>query len=253
MAGQQHVNNPQGDRLVYELQDGRSPCVVFLSGYRSNMTGTKAQYLADWCSREGLAMLRLDYSGHGASGGSFEDGSISKWTRDTLVVIDAATTAPLLLVGSSMGGWIMLNVALALGQRVRALIGIAAAPDFTRRLLRHELTGDQCAALERDGRIVMDSEYDSEGYPLTRTFVDDGEKNLLLDRPIQIDCPVRLLHGMQDQAVPWETTIRLSQALAGNNVQVRLIKDGDHRLSEPGQLAILGDTISDTLGLLAVG
>ena len=253
MAGQQHVNNPQGDRLVYKLQDGRSPCVVFLSGYRSNMAGTKAQYLTDWCRSEGLAMLRLDYSGHGASGGCFEAGSISKWTRDALVVIDAATTAPLLLVGSSMGGWIMLKVALALGQRVRALIGIAAAPDFTRRLLCDELTQDQCAVLERDGRIVMDSEYDPEGYPLTRIFMEDGEKNLLLDRSIEIDCPVRLLHGMQDQAVPWETTIRLSQALAGNDVRVHLIKDGDHRLSEPRHLALLGDTISDTVGLLTLG
>ena len=250
MVGRQRVNNLEGDSLAYVFQSGISPCVVFLGGYRSDMTGTKAEYLADWCRREGRSMLRLDYSGHGSSEGCFEAGTISKWTRDALVVIHAVTTDPLILVGSSMGGWIMLKVALALGQRVKAMIGISAAPDFTRRLFRHELSPDQREALDRDGRIVLESEYDSDGYPLTRAFIEDGEENLVLDQSIEVDCPVRLVHGMQDQVVPWETTTRLSQALAGSDVQVRLIKDGDHRLSDPGQLELLRDTVSDTLDLL---
>ena len=252
MVGIQRVNNLEGDSLAYMFQNGISPCVVFLGGYRSDMTGTKAEYLADWCRREGQSMLRLDYSGHGLSEGCFDAGSISKWTRDALVVIHAATATSLILVGSSMGGWIMLKVALVLGQRVKAMIGIAAAPDFTRRLFRHELTPNQREVLDRDGRIVLESEYDSDGYPLTRVFIQDGEENLLLDQSIEVDCPVRLLHGMQDQVVPWETTTRLSQALAGGDVQIRLIKDGDHRLSDPSQLELLRDTVSDTLGLITV-
>lgn len=146
----------------------------------------------------------------------------------------------------------MLKIALVLGQRVKAMIGIAAAPDFTRRLFRHELTPNQREILDRDGRIVLESEYDSDGYPLTRVFIQDGEENLLLDKSIEVDCPVRLLHGMQDQVVPWETTTRLSQALVGGDVQIRLIKDGDHRLSDPSQLELLRDTVSDTLGLITV-
>jgi pimeloyl-ACP methyl ester carboxylesterase len=147
------------------------------------MSGTKAQYLADLCRAQGHAMLRFDYSGHGVSGGQFENGSISAWTQDTLAVIKAAVDGSLILIGSSMGGWIMLHVALALGSQVSGMIGIAAAPDFTRDLMWRDLTAEQRDTLNRDGVVLIDSEYDPDGYPVTKAFIEDGERNLLLENP----------------------------------------------------------------------
>tara|TARA_B100001123_G_C15251999_1_gene1003134 strand:+ start:394 stop:1176 length:783 start_codon:yes stop_codon:yes gene_type:complete len=247
MAETEFILNSAAQKLAYVFEPGQGPCVVFLSGYRSDMSGIKAQYLADFCRAQGQAMLRFDYSGHGASGGQFENGSISTWTQDALTVIKATFDGPLILVGSSMGGWIMLHVALELRSQVSGMIGVAAAPDFTRDLMWRDLTAEQRDTLNRDGVIFLDSEYDPRGYPVTKAFIEDGEKNLLLKNSIDVYCPVRLIQGMLDTEVPWDTAVQLSQALTTTDVQVCLVKNGDHRLSDNIQLQLLGSTLEEVL------
>lgn len=226
---------------------GDLPWIIFLGGFRSDMEGTKAQYLLNWCKKNERAFLRFDYSGHGLSGGLFEEGTISRWTDDALDVIQAFTEGSCILVGSSMGGWIMLRAALALGDRVSGLLGIAAAPDFTRDLIAKELTLSQRRCLEEHGQITLTSEHDPEGYILTQAFIDDGETCCLLDKPLDIRVPVRLLQGRQDNEVPWQTALQLSESLKTADVRVQLLKDGDHRLSNLTQLALIGVTLEELL------
>ena len=183
-------------------------------------------------------MLRFDYSGHGASEGRFEDGDIGRWTADALALMDALTQGPLVLVGSSMGGWIALLVALARPGRVAGLVGIAAAPDFTERLMWQAMSPRERERLMGEGVLHVPSQY-GEPYPITRRLIEDGRRRLLLDAPIPLDCPVRLLHGQRDPDVPWETALRVAERLSGTDVQVTLVKDGDHRLSRPQDLALL--------------
>ncbi|MEJ0015635.1 MAG: alpha/beta hydrolase [Acetobacteraceae bacterium] len=237
---------PDGTRLDGTRQDGRGPTVVFLPGFRSDMTGDKATSLAAFCAARGQAMLRFDYSGHGASGGRFEDGTIGRWADDALTVIDRLSEGKLVLVGSSMGGWIALLAARARPERVAALIGIAAAPDFTEALMWAAMDEGQRAVLMRDGVWPRPSQY-GESYPITRALIEDGRRHLLLDAPIALDCPVRLLHGQADPDVPWETSLRIAERLTGTDVQVTLVKDGDHRLSRPQDLALLHRTLAPLL------
>jgi pimeloyl-ACP methyl ester carboxylesterase len=233
--------------LAWQRLAGRSPTLVFLPGLRSDMRGEKATMLAAFCAALGQACLRFDYSGHGASGGRFEDGTIGRWAADAVAAIDALSAGPVLLVGSSMGGWIALLTALARPERVAALVGIAAAPDFTEALVWAGLDSGQRAALMQHGSVTLPSAY-GEPMTLTRALVEDGRRHLLLDRPIPLACPVRLLHGQRDAEVPWATALRLSERLAGADVQVTLVKDGDHRLSRPADLALLRDVIGRMLG-----
>lgn len=225
--------------LAYKKQPGLKPWVIFLGGFRSDMEGLKAQYLAKWCESKGRAFLRLDYSAHGKSEGVFDQGSISRWTTDTLTVVREIGTDPCVLVGSSMGGWIMLRVALAISQQVKGLIGIAAAPDFTQRLISRELTSTQKASLRETGKIRLSSEYDPEGFDLTQAFIDDGDSCCVLDKPLPINLPVNLIQGCKDTEVPWETALHLANALESQDVNVQLIKDGDHRLSSPSALKLV--------------
>ena len=222
--------------LAYKARSGRTPIVVFLPGFKSNMDGTKALALDGWARRQGQAMLRLDYAGHGRSGGKHIDGTISSWTEDALAVIDEVTDGPLVLVGSSMGGWIMTLIARARPQRIAGLVGLAAAPDFTQELLPNELSEAQWQALARDGAIDVASDYDDEPVTITSRLVEDGRENLVLGSPTPIDAPVRLLHGMADRDVPWAMSQRLGDALTGDDVRLTLIKSGDHRLSRPQDL-----------------
>jgi pimeloyl-ACP methyl ester carboxylesterase len=217
--------------------------VVFLGGYASDMTGTKATYLATWCRDRGRAFVRFDYQGHGRSSGHLADGAIGAWRDDALAVVRECAAGPLVLVGSSMGAWIMLLVALAIPDRIHALVGLAAAPDFTEDLLWDRLGADQQAALRRDGVIRLPSAY-GEPLPFTWRLVEDGRRHFVLRGPIPLTCPVRLLHGTADEDVPWETSWRLVAALAGRDVALTLVKDGGHRLSEPHELALLGATIA---------
>ena len=241
------LNTHRGYSLVARKTEGKPPWVVFLGGFRSDMEGTKAQYLSRWCKKKGHSFLRFDYSGHGVSGGCFEEGTIGQWTQDALEVIDAFCPGPCILVGSSMGGWIMLRVALALGTRVHGLLGIAAAPDFTRDLISKDLSTDEQSVLEREGQITVTSEYDPDGYILTELFIQDGEACCLLDAPLGITVPVRLLQGCEDSEVPWQTALRLSECLQATDVRVQLLKDGDHRLSHPEQLMLISDTLAELI------
>lgn len=241
-----YIDRGDGVPLAYALTPGRAPTVVFLPGFRSDMTGDKATHLAAFCAARGQAMLRLDYSGHGASGGPFEDGGIGQWAEDALVLIDRLTTGKLVLVGSSMGGWIALLGALARRERVVGLVGIAAAPDFTERLMWQAMAPPEREILLRDGVLQVPSQYGGP-YPVTRHLIEDGRAHLLLDAPIALDCPVRLLHGQRDPDVPWETALRIAERITGLDVRITLVKDGDHRLSRPGDLALLGRTLSPLL------
>jgi pimeloyl-ACP methyl ester carboxylesterase len=231
-----------GARLACVSHPGVGPTVVFLGGYASDMSGTKATYLDDWCRERGRAFLRFDYQGHGLSSGRLTDGTIGLWRDDALTVIPQCTVGPLLLVGSSMGAWIMLLAALAMPDRIHALVGIAAAPDFTEDLLWARLDEGQRAHLRRDGVIRPPSRY-GEPLPFTWRLVEEGRTHLLLRAPIPLTCPVRLLHGTADEDVPWETSRRLAEKLRSRDVALTLVKDGGHRLSEPHELALLGATV----------
>ena len=212
---------------------GAGPTVVFLPGYASDMTGTKAVALEAWAKAGGRAFVRFDYRGCGADSASFEDYTLEDWRDDAIAVIDSLQ-GPVVLVGSSMGGWLMLLAALARRPRIVGLVGIAAAPDFT----QWGFDESQRAMLKRDGRLLEPSEY---GAPLvtTRGFWAAGQRQLLLDAEIAIDCPVRLLQGQADPEVPWENALRLAEALRSDDVQVTLVKDGDHRLSRAPDLALI--------------
>ena len=241
------LDRGDGVELAWAARDGRRPTLVFLPGFASDMTGSKALALDAFCAARGQAMLRLDYSGHGASGGLFEAGCIGRWRDDALLLIDRLTEGPLLLVGSSMGGWIALLLALARPARIAGLVGIAAAPDFTERLIWQGMTEPARAALARHGHLDVPSAY---GPPtrITNALIEDGRRHLLLDAPIPLRAPVRLLHGQCDPDVPWRTALDLAERLDSADVQTILIKDGDHRLSRPADLAILAATVTTLLG-----
>jgi pimeloyl-ACP methyl ester carboxylesterase len=236
-----------GDELAWVRLEGRGPTVVFLPGFRSDMTGDKATALAAYCAEQGRAMLRFDYSGHGASSGDFLDGTIGVWAADALAAIDALTDGKVVLVGSSMGGWIALLTAIARPDRVVGLVGVAAAPDFTQRLMWEAMAPAERATLERDGVLYVPSQY-GEPTPITLALIRDGEKHQVLTGRIPIDCPVRLLHGQADPDVPWELALRIAEQVATPDVRVLLVKDGDHRLSRPEDLALLRQTLASLLG-----
>ena len=246
MQEQGKLDRGDGVALAWVRTPGRGPCTVFLPGYRSDMEGAKALEAEAFCAAHGLACLRLDYSGHGASGGAFTDGTISRWTADALHLLDHLTEGPLVLVGSSMGGWIALLLALARPDRVQALVGIAAAPDFTEDLMWDAMAPGERAALGRDGVLPVPSAY-GEPTPVTLALIEDGRRHLLLRAPLPLRCPVRLLHGMRDPDVPWETALRLAGRLDGDDVQAVLVKDGDHRLSRPSDLILLRRTLGGLL------
>ena len=240
------LDRGDGVELAWKKQRGHAPTVVFLPGFRSDMNGDKASALATFCAERDQACLRFDYSGHGASGGRFDDGTIGQWSRDALAAIDYLSDGPLILVGSSMGGWIALLAALARKERIAGLIGIAAAPDFTEALMWQAMMPAQRDILMREGILRVPSQY-GDPTPITRALIEDGRNHLLMDRPIAIDCPVRLLHGQHDPDVPWETALRIAERVTSQDVQVILVKDGDHRLSRPQDLALLRHTLTRLL------
>jgi len=241
------LDRGDGTRLAWAHLAGTGPTLVFLPGFKSDMAGSKALALRNFAQARGAAMLRFDYSGHGASEGAFTDGSIGRWTDDALCVIEAQAPGPLILVGSSMGGWIGLLLALRLAARVVAYVGIAAAPDFTEDLMWQSMAPAEKQVLLQHGQISVPSEY-GEPLVITRHLIEEGRGHLLLGAAIPIACPVRLLQGQMDPDVPWETALKLARRLDSADVQTILIKDGDHRLSRPADLALLGRTIASLLG-----
>ncbi|WP_430447278.1 alpha/beta hydrolase [Sphingorhabdus contaminans] len=236
----QFLNRPDGTRLAYRHLHGEGPTIVFLPGYMSDMQGGKAQALATWAQAQGRAILRLDYSGCGESGGEFESGTLDIWRDDVCAVIAAVVTGPIILIGSSMGGWLMLLVAEALGDQVRALVGIAAAPDFT----DWDFDAADKAAVMESGSIERPSDYGYEPMVITHNFWRSGQDNLRLTDNIAIQCPVRLIHGQQDPDVPWEISLKLAASLCSADVQTLLVKDGDHRLSRDQDIALLIDVVA---------
>lgn len=240
---------PDGRAIAYRRQDGRGPCVVFLGGFRSDMTGTKAQHIADWCAAEGRAFLRFDYTGHGASSGDFLEGAIGDWARDAQDAVTRLTEGPLVLVGSSMGGWISLLLARRAPERVAALVGIAPAPDFTEDSMWAGFDVGQRAALETVGRVELPTDYADTPYVITRRLIEDGRAQLVLRAPLKLPFPVRILHGTADTDVDPAVSLRLLGHAQGADMRLTLVKGADHRFSAPDDLALITRTLADLLAV----
>lgn len=241
-----YLERSNAPKIAYIRQNGPKsdlPTVVFLHGYHSDMMGTKAQFLAAWCEARGQNFLRFDYSGHGQSEGKFEDGTIGSWAQDALDAVDRLTTGKILLVGSSMGGWLAFLTALSRPKRVMGLIGLAAAPDFT-RWMQDGLSKEDKHSLIANGYFLRPSDY-GEPYKVTKKFLDDGDQHCLLDMPIRLFFPVRLLQGMKDDDVPWQTAHRIANAISGEDKKVFLLEGGDHRLSRDEDLKLLGQQVAE--------
>ena len=233
----------RGRRLAYRHRVGDGPTILFLPGYLSDMEGGKAVALDAWAGQRGRAMLRFDYAGCGASDGRFAEQGLGDWLEDVLAMIDRVVSGPVVLVGSSMGGWLMLLAARARPERVTGMVGIAAAPDFT----DWGFSDAEKAEIARNGRIEQPSPYADAPTVTTRTFWESGEGLRLLGAEIAIDCPVRLLHGTGDADVPWHLSLALLEALRSADVQATIVKDGDHRLSRPEDIALLIATVDRLL------
>ncbi len=225
-------------QLAYVKSEGKGPGVIFCGGFRSDMTGVKAVALEEFCAARGQQFIRFDYSGHGQSSGAFEDGTIGGWKDDVLAVLTNLSKGPQVLIGSSMGGWLSLLAAMEKPKRVCAIITIAAAPDFTEHMIRQKLTTAQKMRMEKKGVIRVASDI-GEPYAISRGLIEEGRKHLLLDGVIPVACPVHLIHGMKDDDVPWEYSLALNEKLASQDVKLTLVEGGDHRLSEPKDIARL--------------
>ncbi len=226
---------PDGRRIAYQFTPGHGPALVFLPGYMSDMAGSKAAAVFARAQASGRACLLLDYSGCGQSDGQFADGTLTRWADEVIALIEALVAGPVTLIGSSMGGWLMLLVAEALGARVAGMIGIAAAPDFS----EWGYDATQKAQLARGETVLEVNPYGPEPTPTHAAFWHDAQNRLMLDRSIIIHCPVRLLHGQRDTDVPWDISLRLADTLLSDDIQVTLVKDGDHRLSREADIALL--------------
>lgn len=234
---------PNNHRIAYALTDGTLPCVIFLGGFKSDMTGLKATALEAYCKERGQRFIRFDYSGHGKSTGKFEEGTIGGWKNDALAVIDKLGAEKNILVGSSMGAWISLLCALERQEKLAGMVGIASAPDFTEKLIWERLNDEQKGVLQREGVYYAPSCYGEEPYPITLKLIEEARNHLLLDREIKLDIPVRLLHGTNDEDVPWQVSTTLLQLISSHDTALTLVKNGNHRLSEPAQLNMMCDAV----------
>lgn len=242
------ISLADGTNIAYRHTAGATPGILFCAGFNSNMQGDKALALEAWCIEQGRQFTRFDYFGHGESSGTLEEGTIGRWRDDALAILDSVTTGTQIVVGSSMGGWIMLLTALARPQRIHGLVGIAAAPDFTQVLRDSELTHSQLRELEETGYCDLPNSYDdSETYRIGQQLLDEGRDHLLLNEAICLDVPVRLLHGQCDQDVPWQLSLAIAEKLLSDDVAVQLVKSGDHRLSRPEDIQRLLHVIDELL------
>ena len=239
-----------GEKLAFRRRTGKTPGIMLCGGFRSDMTGSKAVALDIHCATMGRAYLRFDYRGHGESSGLFADGTIGSWRDDTLAVLDGATEGPMVLVGSSMGAWIALLAALARPDRVRGLVLVAPAVDFTQALIWDRLSDDVRKLLKTDGLWRRPSDYSEEPDEITMRLIEEGRGHLLFGGPIGFSGPVRILHGTADETVPWEYAKRVAEALTSGDVTLTLVKDGDHRLSDPVNLARLCAAADEVAGLI---
>lgn len=221
--------------------------IIFLGGFKSDMNGTKATAIAAYAKKNDLDFIKFDYSGHGTSSGDFVDGSIDLWLEDTLRVIDQLTNKPQILIGSSMGGWIMLLAALARPERIAALIGLAAAPDFTEELIWNYLSNEQKTILANTGQVLFNNEFCEHAYPISQKLLKESKPHILLDKEIPINIPIHLIHGMEDKDVPFSTAIRIAEKVTSKNVQISLLKNAGHGLSQPKELELIYQAIEDAI------
>ncbi len=242
-----YLETAQGRRIAYDRVAGTGPGVVFLGGFRSDMTGTKAQYLEAWARAQGRAFLRFDYSGHGQSSGAFEAGCIGDWAQDAMAVLAALTEGPQVLVGSSMGGWIALLVARTMPERVAGMVTIAAAPDFTEDSMWDGFDAAQRATLEEAGQIALPSEY-GEPLVITRRLIADGRAHLVLRDPLALPFPVRMLQGTADADVDMAVALRLLDHAQGDDIRLTLVKGADHRFSDAACLEMIAAAVEDVSG-----
>ncbi|MBM1310814.1 alpha/beta hydrolase [Sulfitobacter mediterraneus] len=246
MGDTSFLTTRQGRKLAYHLTQGRGPCVVFLGGLKSDMMGTKAVFLEEWAQAQGRAFLRFDYSGHGESSGSFTDGCIGDWAEDTAEAVAELTEGPILPVGSSMGGWQALLLARFIPERLAGLVTIAAAPDFTEDGYWASFTDAQKQQLAETGQVELPSDY-MEPYIITGRMIEDGRKQLVLRDNLELPFPVRFLQGTADTAVSVETAVRLLEHAIGPDMQLKLVKDADHRFSDGPCLDLILGAIEEVL------
>jgi pimeloyl-ACP methyl ester carboxylesterase len=250
-ASSGRLRRPDGHELAYDLLPAKAgspaPGVVFLHGLASDRRGTKAEALMKHCQDRGYGFLAFDMFGHGEATGRLEEAGPGRWRDDALAAIDALTKGPQIVIGSSMGGWIMLLAALARPQRLAGLIGIAAAPDFTEDLVWAQFSPDQQNELLTKGVVTVPSDYGEPPMPYSRHLLEDGRAHLLLRAPMSIACPVRLLHGQQDVSVPWQTSLKIAEKIVSPDVVTIFVKDGDHRLSRPQDIALLCQTLDNLM------
>ncbi|PJE31926.1 Pimeloyl-ACP methyl ester carboxylesterase [Pseudooceanicola antarcticus] len=251
MTDASRIATPQGRTLAYHLTEaaGERPTVVFLGGFNSDMGGTKAVFLEEWCAGQGLSFLRFDYSGHGESSEAFTDGCIGDWAEDAAFILSEVTSGPLILVGSSMGGWISLLMTRRMPERIAGLVTIAAAPDFTEDSMWAGFTEAQRLALEMVEQVALPSEY-GEPYVITKRLIEDGRNHLLLRDPVPLPFPVRFLHGTADADVELSVALRLMERAEGADIHLRLVKGADHRFSTPECLALISGAIEEVLAAL---
>jgi pimeloyl-ACP methyl ester carboxylesterase len=241
-----------GATIAYRRTCGKNPGIVFIHGLRSDMNGTKALALEAHCKETGRAFLCFDLTGHGRSSGAFEEGTIGAWASDVVAVLDQLTEGPQILVGSSLGGWLMLLAALARPERIAGLMGLAAAPDFTEDLIYAAFSDAQKAVLAGQGRVLIDDCYGDQPYAIARGLIEDGRNHLLLRGPIDIFVPTLLIQGQRDEDVPWQTALTLAEKLESDNVRVVLHKNGNHRLSEPEDLQLILTNLEYLIYILAL-
>ncbi len=247
MAATEFLETAQGRRLAYHKSEGAGPTVVFLGGLKSDMEGTKAVHLEAWARARGQSFLRFDYSGHGESSGSFEEGCIGDWHQDTVAAVSALTDGPLIVVGSSMGGWQALLLARILPDRIAGMVTIAAAPDFTEDGYWASFSAEQKTALETVGHVELPSDY-MEPYVITKRMIVDGREHLVLRDPLRLPFPVRFLQGTADTAVSTETAVRLLERAESPDMRLLLVKDADHRFSDDRCLGLIEDAVLDVMG-----
>lgn len=242
------LETPQGRKIAYHKTPGTGPGtgagVVFLGGFMSDMQGTKAVALEDWARRRGVAYLRFDYSGHGESSGTFTQGTISAWAEDARAVIESLTEGPQILVGSSMGGWISAILTREIPEKIAGFVGIAAAPDFTEGAMWASFSADQRAEIVARGLIEIPSDYGAP-YPITHALIEDGRRQLVLEAPLMMPFPVRLLQGTEDRDVSRDVALALLDNVEGDDVRLTLVKGADHRFSTPDCLALIEASIEE--------
>ncbi len=240
------VLSPDGFELAFGEQAGAAPAVMFLPGFNSVMTGSKATYLERWCARVGHRYVRFDYRGHGASGGRLEDGGVEQWYRDAAFIYEHLDLNEVVLVGASMGGWIALLLARHLGQKLRGVVGIGAAVDFTLGA-KERLTPEQAQALARTGITYRPSRYGDGPYPLTARMLEEGNRHCLLGKGLTLPCPLHLFHGLDDPDLPWAHALEIARGIEAVRLEVTLVAQGDHRLSRPADLDAVGVSVGRML------